>query len=56
MSHLDGIFDERVCPVCGKHFFKAPAHVYKVKRDKYNTVYMCSWTCFNRFKRMNKSK
>ena len=30
------------CPVCGRHFLRAPKHLYKDGKACY-----CSWTCFN---------
>ena len=32
---------ERVCPVCKKHFFPAPEHVFKIKNK-----YYCKYSCF----------
>ena len=36
---------EDKCPICGKHFMRTTAHVYRVK-DKY----YCSYTCFRKQK------
>ena len=48
MSRLDNFFDERVCPECGKTFFKPPESIYKYqdKGNKRKTVYLCSYTCY----------
>lgn len=45
-TNLNLIFDERICPVCGKTYFKAPESIYKY-RDKANKVkHVCSYTCY----------
>ena len=36
----------KTCAKCGKEFVPAPQHVYKEVKDG-NTVWYCSWTCFN---------
>lgn len=32
---------EKICPICGKHFFPTPEHVYKNGKKVF-----CSYTCF----------
>lgn len=36
---------EMRCPVCGKIFVPAPCHVYKVRYNKKEYRYACSWHC-----------
>ena len=47
-SHLDRFFDERVCPECGKTFFKPVESIYKYheKGKKGKVFYVCSYTCY----------
>lgn len=39
-DHYNSQFNGTKCPVCGKLFFPAPYHTYKVKGAK-----VCSWHC-----------
>ena len=39
------MFDERICPTCGKKFFKPIESVYKY-RDGNHIKYTCSYTCW----------
>ena len=57
MSHLDNFFDERICPECGKTFFKPVESVYKYRKKGKGGgfVYLCSWSCYvAAMKRMGK--
>lgn len=45
MRSEDKIFDERICPSCGKKFFKPIESIYKIK-DKGKTKYVCSYSCW----------
>jgi hypothetical protein len=36
------MFQELICPKCGKNFIKAPQHLYRDEKHFY-----CSWTCYN---------
>lgn len=44
---MDKLFEYSKCPICGKKFFPAPQHMYRM-RDKYGrkTQYVCTWTCY----------
>ncbi len=41
----DKLFDERICPTCGKKFFKPVESIYKY-RDGKTVKYVCSYTCW----------
>lgn len=45
MYGRDGVFESKICPVCGKKFFKPPESIYKY-RDKGRLKYVCSYTCW----------
>lgn len=46
-NRLNILFDERICPECGKKFIKAPEHIYKRKLNKKSKLeYYCSYTCY----------
>ena len=34
------LFNEKICPVCGKAFIKTHQYVYR-----YRDTYFCSWGC-----------
>lgn len=47
------IFKTCVCPVCGKKFLPAPAHVYKDQRSwKHKARMVCSWGCVVKSERL----
>lgn len=50
MPKYSSIFDERICPECGKKFFKPISSIYKIKRKGEKLQYYCSYTCWNKCK------
>lgn len=50
-NNAEEIFIERKCPVCGKVFFPAPYHVYKV-----NDKLACSYSCVVLYRKMIQDK
>lgn len=42
------MFPSRECVICGKKFIITPEWIYKGHRGN-RTLYMCSYTCRNRF-------
>lgn len=45
MALRSNIFNELVCPKCGKTFFKPVENIYKIK-IKTQTHHYCSYSCY----------
>lgn len=46
MYDINTVFDERICPICGKKFFRPPESIYKYRDNKNSIKYVCSYTCW----------
>jgi hypothetical protein len=49
---------EKVCPICGKRFYPPVLDDWVYKKTKSHDggyAYLCSWSCFNKFKGVKKS-
>lgn len=42
---------ERICPICGKRFIRAPDHVYKD-----GNITVCRWSCLCELRRRKEAK
>ena len=45
MNHSNEFLLAKKCPVCGKEFYPAPMHAYKMKRYGRH-VPICTYKCF----------
>ena len=49
------MFNEKICPVCGKLFICRYKHAYRIRNKHGNLVPVCSWKCERKYENDRKT-